>query len=62
MKLRAWRVPQPTVAPALEVYGLRGAKSKPFTRTFKSQAAFEAWLATDAAGDVSILGSREVAS
>jgi len=43
----------------IEAYGVRGTKSKPWRKTFKSQAAFEAWLDKNA-GDVEVYGTREV--
>lgn len=43
----------------IEAYGVRGTKSTPWRKTFKSQAAFEAWLDKNA-GDVEVYGTREV--
>lgn len=43
----------------VEAYGVRGADSKKWRKTFKSQAAFEKWLDANE-GDVEVLGTREV--
>lgn len=43
----------------VEAYGIRGANSKKWRKTFKSQAAFERWLDANE-GDVEVLGTREV--
>lgn len=39
----------------IEVYGVRGMKSKHFQKTFKNQAAFEKWMEKNG-GDVEIYG------
>lgn len=39
----------------LEAYGVRGMNSKSWRKTFKSEAAFEAWLEKN---DVEVLGVR----
>ena len=43
----------------IEAYGVRGASSKKWRKTFKNQAAFERWLDANE-GDVEVLGTREV--
>lgn len=43
----------------IEAYGVKGASSKAWRKTFKSQAAFEAWLEKNG-GDVEVYGTREV--
>lgn len=43
----------------VEAYGVKGMKSTPWRKTFKSQAAFEKWL-DKTAGDVEVQGTREV--
>ena len=45
--------------PEVEAYGVKGAQSKPWRKTFASPAAFERWLERNA-GDVEVLGSRFV--
>ena len=45
----------------IEAHGVKGIKSKPWRKTFKSQAAFEAWLDKNA-GDIEVYGAREVAA
>lgn len=42
----------------IEAYGIKGLSNKPWRKTFKSQAAFEAWLEKNA-GDVEVHGIRE---
>lgn len=44
----------------IEAYGVRGMKSKPWRRTFASQAAFERFLVSPAADNVSVLGTRDI--
>ena len=44
---------------AIEAYGVRGMNSKQWRKTFKSQAAFEAWLAKNE-GDVEVHGTRKL--
>jgi len=43
----------------IEAYGIKGIKSTPWRKRFKSQAAFEKWL-DNTEGDVEVLGTREV--
>lgn len=43
----------------IEAYGVRGANSKKWRKTFKSQAAFEKWLDANQ-DDVEVLGTREI--
>lgn len=57
------QLPAAAAAPAppprrIEVYGIRGLQSKPWRRTFPSQAAYEAWLQQNG-DDVQVLGTRE---
>lgn len=43
----------------IEAHGVHGMKSKPWRKTFKNQAAFEAWLEKNE-GNVEVHGTREV--
>lgn len=43
----------------IEAYGVKGLKNTPWRKTFKSQAAFEAWLDKNA-GDIEVHATREV--
>jgi hypothetical protein len=43
----------------IEAYGIKGMKSTPWRKRFKSQAAFEKWL-NNTEDDVEVLGTREV--
>jgi hypothetical protein len=43
----------------IEAYGIKGMKSTPWRKRFKSQAAFEKWL-DNTEDDVEVLGTREV--
>jgi hypothetical protein len=43
----------------IEAYGVKGLKSKPWRKVFKSQAAFEKWLEANE-GDVEVYASRVV--
>lgn len=42
----------------IEVHGVKGMSSKPFRKTFASEAAMEKWLAKND-GDVEVHGIRE---
>lgn len=42
----------------IEAYGVKGMNSKAWRKTFKSQAAFEAWLEKND-GNVEVHGYRE---
>lgn len=44
---------------AVEAHGVRGTKSTPWRKTFKSQEAFEAWLEKNE-GDVEVQGTRKL--
>jgi hypothetical protein len=44
----------------IEAYGVSGMKSRPWRRLFASQAAFERWLDSPAAENVSLHGVRDV--
>ena len=44
---------------AIEAYGVRGMKSTPWRKTFKSQAAFEAWLEKNES-NVEVHGTRKL--
>ena len=46
--------------PQFEVYGLKGMKNVSFTKTFKSQAAYEKWLDSPASENYEVLGSRDI--
>ena len=43
----------------IEVYGVKGMKSTPFTKKFKSQDAFELWLEKNE-GDFDVQGQRDI--
>ena len=43
----------------IEAYGVKGMNNKQWRKTFKSQAAFEAWLDKNE-GDVEVYGTREI--
>lgn len=43
----------------IEAHGVKGLKNTPWRKTFKTQAAFEAWLDKNA-GDVEVYATREV--
>jgi len=42
----------------IEAYGVKGMKSTPWRKTFKSQAAFEKWIDKNE-GNIEIYGTRE---
>ncbi len=48
--------PAPT---RIEAHGVKGMNSKPWRKTFASQAAFEKWLDSDAAQAVTIHATRD---
>lgn len=35
-------------------FGFKGMKSRPFTKRFRSMAAYEAWADSDASGDYAV--------
>ena len=43
----------------IEAYGVKGMDSKPWRKTFKSMAAFEAWVEQNA-GNITLGGYRKV--
>ena len=43
----------------IEAHGVKGLKNTPWRKTFKTQAAFEAWLDKNA-GDIEVHAIREV--
>lgn len=46
---------------AIEAYGVRGFRNKPWRKTFKSQMALEKWLTADKQwGDVTVYGTRDI--
>lgn len=47
-----------TTTRAIEAHGIKGLKNTPWRKTFKSQAAFEAWLEKND-GNVEVHGVRE---
>jgi hypothetical protein len=54
----AYSIPEEKDGP-IEAHGVHGMKSKPWRKTFKNQAAFEAWLEKNE-GNVEVHGTREV--
>lgn len=45
--------------PKIEIHGIKGMASKAFRKTFKNQAAFEAWYDKNE-GDFEIYGMRDI--
>lgn len=43
----------------IEAHGVKGMKNTPWRKTFKTQAAFEAWLDKNT-GDIEVHAIREV--
>lgn len=46
-------------AHTFEAYGVKGMNSKPWRKTFRDQAAFEAWIEKNE-GDIEVHGTREI--